>query len=197
LVFDLIYKTDTKPEIENFDYASQGSDFFSAPYHGASPWVVNLCIEELIKLGLDIHRSSFLDIGSGKGRVMIIAAIAGFERIYGVELDQSLCLVAKRNIEITAGRLNYSTPSIYNADATCYIPPEDLNVAFMFNPFGASLMRPVIRNLVLSRKEHKRTVSHGPLYIIYVNPVHAKVFDEFNLVPIRDVAKEALIYKIE
>ena len=197
LAFDLIHKTDTKTDMEKLDYSPQLSDTFFGPYQGANPWIVNLCIKELKKLGLDTRRASFLDIGSGKGRVMILAAIAGFEQITGVELNDNLCHVAKRNLETTQARLNtFSQPVICNVDAALYVPPEELNVAFMYNTFGAGLMRLVIRNLIESRLDHGRAELHEPLYIIYLHPVYAKVFDEFNLVPVKNVFNEALIYKI-
>lgn len=197
LAFDLIHKTDTKPEIENLDSTAQNSDYFSSPHQGASPWIFKLCIKELVKLGLDIQRASFLDIGSGKGRVMILSLLAGFERVFGVEFDPDLCDVARRNIETIQGRLNASRQTIFNADAACFTPPEGLSVVFMYNPFGTIMMRQVLNNLITSHHKHDCKTFRDPLYIIYVNPVYSKVFDEFNLVPLKEVVNEALIYKIE
>ena len=43
---------------------------------------------------------TFVDVGSGKGRVLLLAARHPFKRVVGIEFSPSLCEQARRNIEI-------------------------------------------------------------------------------------------------
>jgi predicted RNA methylase len=43
--------------------------------------------------------TTFVDIGSGKGRALIIAAEYAFKRIIGVEYSPSLATICRRNLE--------------------------------------------------------------------------------------------------
>jgi hypothetical protein len=67
----------------------------------------------------------------------------------------------------------------------------------MFNAFGTQLIRGVLKKLA-ARKNSKTKISiHEDLYIIYLNPIYAKVFVEFGLTPLVNVKHEALIYRID
>lgn len=197
LIFDWANNTDTKPALANYDPANDRPETFVGPYLGANPYIVNQCIARCSQLGLEICNASFLDLGAGKGRVMLLAALYGFKKVIGVELDANLCLVARRNLEINKGRIKYCNYDVCNEDAANYVFPENLNVVFMFNAFGTQLIRGVLKKLA-ARKNSKTKISrHEDLYIIYLNPIYAKVFVEFGLTPLVNVKHEALIYRID
>jgi predicted RNA methylase len=44
------------------------------------------------------REKSLIDVGSGKGRVMVAAAHYGFKNIIGVDFAKELCAAAERNI---------------------------------------------------------------------------------------------------
>lgn len=195
--FDLANNTDTKPDLANYDPAADSPETFVGPYLGANPLIVNQCIARCSQLGLEICNASFLDIGSGKGRVMLLAAFSGFKKVIGVELDAGLCLVAKRNLEVNKEKIRYCSYEVCNEDAAKYDFPEDINLVFMYNTFGTQLMREVLGKLTAKYNRQTQGGRHGPLYIVYLNPVYAEVFDEFGLSPLCDVPNEALIYRID
>lgn len=189
--FDLRYGTNTKPEIANYFLAGQNVDNYCAPCQGANPWVVNKCFDELSRLGVQPEHSAFLDFGSGKGRVMLMAAMAGFRRVIGVELDPVLCEITSQNFDVNPALFRRVQSVVCNEDATKYTPPTDINVVFLYNPFGCDLVRAVILNLLQSFHASSR-----PIYIIYVNPICAHVLIECGLRPVSEVAGEAQIYNI-
>src|SRR6476661_3995083 len=47
---------------------------------------------------------TFVDIGSGKGRVMMLAALKGFDTILGIEFAPLLCQIAEQNLARFSGR---------------------------------------------------------------------------------------------
>jgi predicted RNA methylase len=191
--FDVLHGTDTKREIPSHDAALQGSAEFCAPQQGSNPWIFGKCVKQLEKFGLNIAEASFLDIGSGKGRGMLLAAFAGFDKVYGVELENNLCLVARRNFDTNASKLKCASYEILNEDAAEFVPVMPLDVVFIYNPFGIIVMRKFLRNLLNVR----RASSSHPLYVIYLNPVYAHAFREVGIMPVCEIAGEALIYKIE
>jgi SAM-dependent methyltransferase len=110
----------------------------------------------------------FVDIGAGKGRVVLIAAQYGFHKVSGIEFSASLCEIARRNIVAFARRHPKASPmEIVEADATTHnFDPAD-RVLFMFNPFKEPIMTAVIENIRRSLLAHPRA-----LWLIYNDPAH-------------------------
>lgn len=105
--------------------------------------------------------STFLDLGCGKGRALIMAAEAGFGRVAGVELSEKLVTEAKLNLE----RLGIEHASVRHGDATDVIFDIPDLTLFMYNPFDGEVMSKVVSNL--------KVAPQPPAYIIYCNPVCA------------------------
>ena len=118
---------------------------------------------------LDIKEDQvFVDIGSGKGRVLMLASKYGFKKVKGIEFSGFLCLIAEQNIEKYKAINNSKTHfEIINIDAAKYQIGYDENVFFMYNPFDEFIMKKVLNNIMDSIEENKREV-----LVIYVNPVH-------------------------
>jgi SAM-dependent methyltransferase len=91
---------------------------------------------------------SFLDIGSGKGKVLFIAAEYPFRRVQGVEFATELHQVAYDNINSfrTHKRKCIEIEST-NINAVNYIFPNEPLVVYFFNPFGSDTMSEVLTHL--------------------------------------------------
>jgi len=115
-------------------------------------------------LGIDFSRFTFIDIGSGKGRVLLLAADFPFRRIVGVELLPELHAVALDNLQ----RLSDKSSSIAAvcADATSFEFPLDPLVIYLFHPLLEWGLRKVIGNLARSLREHPRDI-----LVVYHNPI--------------------------
>ena len=104
---------------------------------------------------------TFIDLGSGKGRVLLMAADYPFKRIIGVEFMPELHRAAQENI---AG---YSSDRQRLIESVCMdardfeFPPEPL-VAYLFNPFSESTFVAVLKNVRQSVEQSPR-----PVYIAY------------------------------
>jgi SAM-dependent methyltransferase len=111
--------------------------------------------------------STFVDLGCGKGKVLLLASRSRFSRVVGVEFSATLCNIARRNVQRYSHRVS-TTPQIdiVCCDAAQYVFRPDENVFFMFHPFGATVMERVIDNLQRSLSETPR-----PVWIIYTLPV--------------------------
>lgn len=115
--------------------------------------------------------SNLVDFGSGRGRVLVVAAYFGFKKITGVDFSPALCREAESNIE----KLKPVFPSvlfkIFCGDAVNYSIKNDDSVFFFFNPFDEIVMLRVVKNLLSSLKINERKI-----YVVYVNPLHQEIF---------------------
>ncbi|HWA94044.1 MAG TPA: class I SAM-dependent methyltransferase [Terracidiphilus sp.] len=107
----------------------------------------------------------FFDLGSGKGRVLIMAHEHGFQHVAGVELSQSLIAICKRNL----AKLGITDVEVYAEDASVIQLPDEPLVIFMYNPFKPPIFNKVVDHLI----KHTR-----PVYLVYVTPMYKRVIQE-------------------
>jgi SAM-dependent methyltransferase len=112
-----------------------------------------------------------VDLGAGKGRVLLIASEFGFTGARGVEFAPELCTVARHNCEKYRQSKGTTTEfRIVEADVVDYPVGPDENVFVMFNPFDDVVLDKVLDNLVRSLAAHPRRIVIG-----YYNPEHNDV----------------------
>lgn len=126
------------------------------------------------QLTIEFSRYTFIDYGSGKGRVLLLAARYPFRRVIGVEMSADLNVAAAANIAAYEKRNPLqSRIELVEGDARdLAVPDEDL-VAYFYNPFDEIVLRAVWDRLRGSIRQRPR-----PLFIVYVNPMHRRLFDE-------------------
>lgn len=134
-----------------------------APYQPSEP---ALFAEMLRALDTNFSQFTFIDIGSGKGRTLLMAAEFGFRRVVGVELLPELHQVAVSNIA-ASGYGNIESVCI---DGREYQFPSEPLVIYLFNPLPAAALAEAIENLRRSLAQHPRAVK-----IIYHNPISEDV----------------------
>ena len=126
-------------------------------YMPARPTPVRLAVRDLpIR---EYENYTFVDLGSGKGRMLFLAAEYPFRRIEGVEFALELHTEAQRNIARYRNRRR-RCPRIesVNVDAADYVFPRENLVIALFNPFGPEVMETVLRRVQSSVEEHPRDV---------------------------------------
>src|SRR6185437_5377105 len=119
------------------------------------------------------ERFTFIDLGSGKGKALFIAAAHGFKRVIVVEFSPILTQVAQCNISSYRPQLNAGQIELMQQDAGEFQFPQEPLVIYCYNPFDESVMRPVLANLGRSYKSYPRL-----LYMIYVLPDLHQLVDE-------------------
>ena len=100
----------------------------------------------------------FLDLGSGKGRVVLQAAQRPFRRVIGVELAGELHDIALRNVEIARPKLCCQDVELVRADVMEYRVPDDVTVVYMCNPFRGGIFDAATQALIDSVDRAPRTV---------------------------------------
>lgn len=82
---------------------------------------------------------TFVDIGAGKGRVMMLAALQGFNTILGIEFAPLICRIAEQNLGRFSGR-KPANWSVVNADASLIDLPTGVPLLiYSFNPFKVEM----------------------------------------------------------
>lgn len=142
----------------------------SSPYQPIPPEEFR---ELMNALAIDFSQFTFIDVGSGKGRALLLAAEYGFRRIIGIEWLLELDGIAQANIE----RLRQKGALTANIelvcmDATDFAFPAEPTLIFLFNPLTENALRKLLRNLEQSLRRNPRLV-----HVAYANPIleHALV----------------------
>jgi SAM-dependent methyltransferase len=167
--FDIAHNTDTSGLIRGEDLPTGcPNSLWSTAYYGISP---TLLLHLLSSLNIDHQRFTFLDLGSGKGRALLVAAGFPFRRILGIELSPQLNAIAAANIEsFSASWQQCSNIDALIGDAAAIDYPSGPLVLYLYNPFLAPVLKRCLRNLT-------RSLSHEPreIHLIYINPVHDRI----------------------
>ena len=157
-----------KPESLDALTIAEGDKTKSSPYEALNYFILENLLGNFCKLFP--REKSLIDVGSGKGRVMVAAAHYGFKKITGVDFAKELCAAAKRNINKIKTQFPDTTFNIYCKDILNYEINADDKVFFLFNPFNKEIMEKFLEIIDGSVKKYPRTI-----YFIYANPQQKEV----------------------
>lgn len=129
-------------------------------------WIVDAFVD-------DPRSYTFIDFGSGRGRVLLAAAGRPFRAVRGVEFSEQLHRDATANIEkYPADQLKCTDIASICADAAKFDIPDGNCVLYFYNPFGPELLE-----IVLSRATEAARARGDRLTVIFYNPVNRHVAD--------------------
>lgn len=132
---------------------------------------------------------AFVDLGSGKGRPLLLAAEYPFRRLIGIEFSPELHRIAVENVERFRARTGSSQSfELHVGDAASFdFPPEPIAL-HLFNPFGEPVLRQVMSRLKASLARAPRDV-----VVFYFNPLHRRVLEEAPFLrPVKATSKYAV-----
>ncbi len=179
--FDRAHGTDTGGLIPRSELVTgHANDEHITAYYAVAPSILHGLIEIWLrtKPRYEIDQYTFLDVGAGKGRGMLIAAMHPFQEVVGIELNPGLAEVAQKNARIVAESADGGVEGplapvrLVEADALEAPLPSNPTLAFLFHPFEA----PVMRRFV-ARIEGHYAERPGAFDLLYVNAEHAAVLD--------------------
>jgi SAM-dependent methyltransferase len=168
--FDTKYGVDTGGQIPQTELdVAEKNWIHGSAYIPTSPVDMGKVLE-----GTDVkfEETTFIDLGSGKGRVLLMASMLPFKRVVGVEFSPSLADISRDNIRRFTGPKACKDISVETNDATKFVLPDGPLVLFMYHPFDEKIMAEVERNVARSLQEKPRRI-----LVIYWKPVHREVWD--------------------
>jgi SAM-dependent methyltransferase len=142
-------------------------DLYSTAYYGSAPSLVQAVLDRWRQTpGVrPIEDYTFIDFGSGKGRVVLLAAQLPFRRCIGVEINPELSRIAARNMERWQQIGNTASPmEAICSEATEFVFPDSPCVLYLFNPFKARVLSRLLDRIAFSFAQRP-----GELDLLYVN----------------------------
>ena len=134
---------------------------------GYQPTAPALFRAMLDQLKIDFSRFAFLDLGSGKGRALLLASDYPFRRILGVELLPELHRVAVGNIARYEAQVQRSLAiESVCLDARDFEFPQEPTVLYLFNPLPEPALAAVLDRFSASLAAHPREA-----WVLYANPI--------------------------
>jgi SAM-dependent methyltransferase len=162
--FDRKYSVDTAGDIATLhldvvgENKAYGAAFLSTP-------------EKTFRRALDflpvnVENFTFIDIGAGKGRVLLLAATRNFREIIGVEYAPELVACARRNFLTYRNAAQICRDlSCICADATTFDPPPGDCIFYFLRPFEDNIMAAMLRRIKDSYDAAPRKI-----VIMFVSP---------------------------
>ena len=180
--FDRRFGTETSGAIEaiDLDIADEAAREEAEMYHPAPARVTRYMIKHL---GLDYPSTTFVDIGSGKGRATLVASEFPFRKVIGIEIDQRLHDVAGRNVEIfRKKRPNISEIELRCGDAREAELPSGDTVLYLYHPLSPAGLEAFLNRVRDSLVREPRRIWILDLALpAEVRPVFARTLPEFTV----------------
>lgn len=172
--FDQRFGTDTSGVIGGASLATgHPHDAYITAYAGIAPSRFDAAVERWSgTLGnARLEDYTFIDLGCGKGRALLLASRLPFREVIGIELNPELASIAQHNAERwqSLGQA-HSRIRVDVGDATEPPLPAGPALLFLYNAFGEPMVRRLADNITSSKPPEA-------VDVLYQNAYHA---DEFT-----------------
>ena len=116
-----------------------------------------------------LEATTFVDIGSGMGRVVLLAARRSFKMVAGVEISGALHEIARENVaQFEPDALRCRDIRLIHADAAEYKFPRGKLAVYLYNPFRAKILASVLEHLLALPRE---------ITLLYHTPVERETIE--------------------
>ncbi|NCN26880.1 class I SAM-dependent methyltransferase [bacterium] len=171
---DYSLSVETKGRIEPFELDLPEHSLASSRAYQAAPYLILRSIFVALKK-IKAPQETFLDIGCGKGRALLMAHRWGYKNLLGLDLSGRMISNASQNLAkkgIFHARLKV-------ADAVNFQYPSGDSVFFLNNPFDGNILRPVVTAL----KEQSSPES----VFVYLNPLREHLFQQLGFKKVYEI----------
>jgi hypothetical protein len=163
--FDRRFGTDTATVVYPWNLPSIGRELNSGihSYEATPAWLIREILESI---PLQANMFAFVDMGSGKGRALLVASELPFAKIVGVELAHELHRIAEENIKRYRPASQRCTAFFLHCmNAVDYVFGQEPLVLFLYDPVGRETFQSILANLEASLSATPREA-----FVVYVNP---------------------------
>lgn len=162
--------------------------FTRGKYQPSEPGIFH---EIISRLPIQHEHFTFLDLGSGKGRTLLMASNYPFHKIMGAEIIPELHALAQENVKrYHSEKQKCFVLSTWMGNARDFPFPIEPMVVYLFNPFPLDILREVLERLRVSLAQHPREA-----YVIYHNLVHEDVFQQMAFLEPLQRMEQYAIYR--
>jgi len=113
-----------------------------------------------------VEAYTFVDVGAGKGRALLLAAELPFRRVIGVELSEELSRIAQRNVTRWSRVARTKVKiRVVQGDAAKFRWLRTPLLVYLYNPFACALVAQITERLAAAA-----SAGSGLVDLLYVNP---------------------------
>ena len=144
---------------------------YNEGYYGTAPSLFRGLMalwQSTLAAGCGLSGYSFIDLGCGKGRVLMLASEFPFRSIAGIELDANLTRTARRNLKkwLRSPRACRHL-AVEHADVLALELPPGPVLLYLFNAFHAEVLAALLNRLAAAARSRS-----APIDLLYVHPDH-------------------------
>jgi predicted RNA methylase len=169
VTFDQVHGTDTAGSVEPEhlgiadDQRRRDAILYLPSPTSVTAWMLD-------EIGVEPSSTTFVDLGCGKGRVLLVAAARPFRQALGVEISAQLAAIARRNAERYRPPPPLRSPiDVREADVTTVDLPDTDLLIHLYHPFDPAVSAAVLRRLEASLASTPRRVTIA--YLLYTSAV--------------------------
>jgi SAM-dependent methyltransferase len=168
--FDRAHHVETAAPVPMYQLDIQSDNWrFAVNYYPIDPAAFRAM---LAAAGIDYPRFTFVDLGAGKGRALLLASEYPFAKIIGVEFSPELVEIARNNLRsYTAATQRCANIEVRCMDVVDFPIPDGPVVFFLYNPFEEPVLGRVAERIRQSLEAHPRDA-----IIIYDTPEHDELW---------------------
>ena len=181
--FDQIHGTDTSGLVPARDLVTgHENDEHVTAYYAVAPSILRALVERWRSTLGSRHITdyTFLDVGCGKGRAVMLASELPFRKVVGVDLNPTMAAIAKDNVAKwkIAHKQDPTSQAIapitvLHDDALSFDLPRTPTLVFLFHPFEAPVLKAFLRRLEEASSAHPQGVD-----LLYVNAEHGPTINK-------------------
>ena len=158
--FDRRYGTSTRGVVKLWDLPFHSPNKSDAI--GYQPTAERTFRKMMSHLPKSLTGFDFVDVGCGKGRVLLYATAWDFNGIIGIDFSPELSDIARRNVAAFARVTGENRIEARWQDAVDMVPPERPCVFFFAAPFVEPLLSKVVARIEASYRSNPRKI-----YVVY------------------------------
>jgi precorrin-6B methylase 2 len=186
--YDRRNSTDTARRIANekLEMSDPEAQSHATCYRTASERFIGYLISHL---GINYPEYDFVDIGCGKGRVLLVASKFPFRSIYGIELSQAAFEIAEKNIRTyrCADQKCFNI-HIRNVDARSFEPYVANTVYYFLEPFDTVILTAVLAKLSSKMRGHGKII-----YVVCIWSDLAAVIKLFEMLGFQTIRTQKML----
>jgi scyllo-inositol 2-dehydrogenase (NADP+) len=152
------------------------NDSHQASYYATPPSLAQAMLDRWLQTPdrLFVENYTFIDLGAGKGRVVLIASRLPFRKCIGVEQNADLHAIAAGNFALWQQSGNARSPlEAVHEDALAFEFPLGPCLLYLFNPFPAEVLAQLTDRIAAAFADRP-----GQLDLLYVNAEFRSILDQ-------------------
>src|ERR1035437_6113244 len=185
--FDQAYGVDTSGLVPARHLVTgHANDEHVTAYYGVAPSILRALIDHWRETipPHPISRYTFIDVGAGKGRGLLVASEYHFRKVVGIELNPAMVAIARQNAAHWTRTHSEDSPAqrlapieVLEEDALDFELPNTPALLCLFHPFDAPVLKQLLRRIETQFDTRRANSSEPALDLIYVNAECANVLD--------------------